>query len=429
MLRLKNIGRAQWSWALYDWANSAFATTVMGVFFPIMFKSYWCIDATVAQSTWRLGAVSSASSLAVAVLSPILGAIADRAGTRKRFLIYFALMGVVMTGGLALAAKGEWQLAALLYFIASVGFAGGNTFYDSMLVGVSSEKDVDMISALGFSLGYLGGGLLFALNVLMVSKPHLFGLADASAAVKVSFVCVCVWWAVFSLPLIFFVKEPFARAGAAATCGAATSLRQAVGELWHTVKRVGAHRQAFLFLVAYWLYIDGVDTVIRMAVDYGMSLGFDTQNLMIAFLVTQFVGFPAALLFGMVGERIGPKRAVLIGLAVYVGVALWGYRMDEVSDFYVLAVVVGLVQGGVQSLSRSIYVRLIPAEKSAEFFGFYNMLGKTAAILGPLLMGAAAVLTGSARMAILPIILLFVLGGGLLALVKVPTNQVEVGGG
>jgi UMF1 family MFS transporter len=424
MLRLKRLEKSQWSWALYDWANSAFATTVMGVFFPIMFKTYWSADSSVAESTWRLGATNSAASLVVALLSPVMGAIADKASVRKRFLIYFAMMGVVMTGGLALAAKGSWELAALLYFLASIGFAGGNTFYDSMIVGVSNDENVDLISALGYSLGYLGGGILFAVNVVMVSKPHLFGLADAAEAVKVSFFCVSLWWGGFSLPLILFVKEP--ENSHKATIAAAIGL--GVCELWQTLKGFRDHRQVVLFLLAYWLYIDGVDTVIRMAVDYGMSLGFASESLMIAFLITQFVGFPAALFYSKLGERIGPKTAVMLGLAVYVGVVFWGYRMNEEADFYILAVVVGLVQGGVQALSRSIYVRLIPAGKSAEFFGFYNMLGKTAAILGPLLMGAAAMLTGNPRMAIIPILILFALGGALLALVKVPESQLEVEG-
>lgn len=397
------------SWALYDWGNSAFATTVMAGFFPLFFKQYWNVGVEVTTSTFRLGLANSIASLIVVALAPILGAIADRGGARKKFLLFFAAMGVVMTGSLFFVVRGSWQLAALLYGFGIIGFSGGNVFYDSLLVSVAPSGKEDMVSALGFALGYLGGGLLFALNVIMTLNPTWFGLADASAAVRVSFLLVALWWAVFSLPVMFGVKEPPTEERTRGWAMVSSGFLQ----LKKTFAEIRKLRIVFLFLVGYWLYIDGVDTIIRMAVDYGMSLGFPANSLIVALLITQFVGFPAAILFGKLGEKLGTKNGILLGIAVYLGVTVWGRFMDSVAEFYILAVTIGLVQGGVQALSRSFYSRLIPANQAAEFFGFYNMLGKFAAVIGPILMGVVAILTGNPRHAILAIVVLF-LGGGII---------------
>jgi len=398
------------SWAFYDWANSAFATTVMAGFFPLFFKEYWSAGNSASVSTFQLGAANSLASIVIVVLAPVLGSIADRGGAKKRHLVFFAAMGVVMTGALYLVARGAWQHAVFLYIMAVIGFSGSNIFYDSLIVSVSSEERLDEVSALGFALGYLGGGLLFAVNVAMTLWPHLFGLADAGQAVRVSFVSVAIWWAVFSIPIIVWVPEP--KLAGVVTGWAA--VRGGFRQLRETFRHLRQLRVVMLFLAAYWLYIDGVDTIVRMAVDYGIALGFNTNSLILALLITQFVGFPAAIGFGMLGRRIGAKSAVLIGIAVYIGVTVFGYFMQETWEFYVLAIVVGLVQGGVQSLSRSLYARIIPATKAAEFFGFYNMLGKFAAVLGPLLMGIVSVVTGSARASILSVVVLFAVGGVLL---------------
>ncbi|MGA7800996.1 MAG: MFS transporter [Gammaproteobacteria bacterium] len=402
--------RAVWSWAFYDWANSVFATTVMAGFFPVFFKQYWNAGAPVVESTFRLGVANSAASLAVLMLAPLLGALADRLRWRKGLLAVFALLGIVMTAGLYFVGQNEWHLAALLYGLAVLGFAGANLFYDALLVVVAGRADMDRLSALGYALGYLGGGLLFAVNVLMTLYPDWFGLDSRAQAVRVSFLTVALWWAVFSVPLLLFVREP----ARGAVRGPGRPLSDSLRRLLQTLREVGHLPQAFLFLGAYWLYIDGVDTVIRMAVDYGMSLGFPSNSLIVALLITQFVGFPAAIACGWLGARIGAKTAILFGLAVYIGVTLQGVFMTHVWQFYLLAVLVGLVQGGVQSLSRSMYARLIPAQRAGEFFGFYNMLGKFAAVLGPALMGGVALLTGSPRLSILSVVVLFLAGGGLL---------------
>lgn len=403
------------SWALYDWANSAFATTVMAGFFPLFFKQYWSagLDATV--STFRLGAANSIESVIVAALAPVLGAIADRGGAKKRFLFTFAGLGIGATAALCFVGRGQWGAAAALYVVAAGGFAGSIVFYDALLVAVCGDDRVDVVSALGYALGYLGGGLLFAGNVAMTLWPRTFGLADASQAVRLSFVSVALWWALFSVPLLRWVPEPSGDRRAVGWGAVGAGFRQ----LARTFREVRRLKVVFLFLAGYWLYIDALDTIVRMAIDYGLALGFDSRSLIVALLITQFVGFPAAIAFGRIGERLGAKRGILIGIAVYVGVTGWAYTMRSSAEFYALAVVIGLVQGGVQSLSRSLYTRIIPKTKAAEFFGFYNMLGKFAAVIGPLLMGWVALVTGSPRHSILSIAGLFAAGALLLVFVDV----------
>ena len=398
------------AWALYDWANSAFATTVIAAFFPVFFKSYWSTGSDVTQSTFQLGLANSLSSLIVVLLAPFLGAIADQGGTRRKFLFAFAFLGVLATGCLYMVAEGAWEIAVVVYVLAAIGFSGGNAFYDALLVEVAERDKSDSVSALGYSLGYLGGGLLFALNVAMVLYPTTFGLADASEAVRVCFLLVAVWWAGFSLPLFLWVEEsPPVRAHRGWSAVSA-GYRQLIS----TGRDIRQLRTTFVFLIGYWLYIDGVDTIIRMAIDYGLSLGLATDDLLIALGITQFVGFPAAIAFGLLGERIGTRKGIFIGLAVYIAATVWGYFLDAVWEFYALAIAVGLVQGGVQALSRSLYSRIIPRDRAAEFFGFYNMLGKFAAVIGPVLVGWIGVLTGSPRVGILSIVILFVAGGACL---------------
>ena len=406
------------SWALYDWANSAFATTVMAAFFPIFFSQYWSYGGDSAASTFFLGLGNSIESLIVAVCAPVLGAIADRGSYRKRLLIFFAFLGAVMTSALYWVSIGMWPFAMTLYIIANVGFAGANTLYDSLLPSVASEKKVDFVSSLGYSLGYIGGGLLFLLNVLMYLFPSFFGLSDEIAAVKVSFLMVGIWWIVFMLPLVFFVKEP---EGEKISLG--TAVREGFGSVRRTLSSLKNLRNTALFLVAYWCYIDGVDTIIRMATDYGTALGFSSSSLIVALLITQFVAFPSALLYNIFGHRIGVKRALLIAITGYTVIAVFGFFMTSEMQFYILAVCIGLFQGGIQALSRSYYTRLIPQEQSSQFYGFFNMLGKFAAIIGPLLLGIVTLITGEQRFGILSLILLFVIGGVLLN--KVDESRIE----
>ncbi len=400
------------SWALYDWANSAYATVVMAGFFPVFFKEYWSAFGDPVTSTFWLGAANSASSLVMLVSAPILGAIADAGARKKDFLAAFVLLGTVSTAFLVLVPQGAWPMAALLFILATMGFMEGNTFYDSLLIDVSGARSLDSVSALGFAVGYLGGGLLLSVCVAMTWRPDLFGLNDLPQAVKTGFLLVSIWWFVFSIPLFLFVRE----SGKRQTIGSA--VRQGLARLVSTLKEIRSYRTVVIFLAAYWLYIDGVDTVVRMAVDYGLALGFRASDLLLALLVTQFVGFPASLAFGLIGGRIGARWGIFLGLFVYGGITLWGYRMASAWEFYAIAVVIGLVQGGVQLLSRSFYARIIPPDRAAEFFGFYNMLGKFAAVIGPLLVGWVSSVSGSNRIGILSLLFLFISGALLLVLIR-----------
>jgi UMF1 family MFS transporter len=370
---------------MYDWANSAFATTVMAGFFPVFFKQYWSAGVDANLSTARLGIGNAVAGLLVALAAPILGAVADRSAARKRFLALFAYMGVLATAGLFFVGQGQWMFALVVYAMGLIGFSGANVFYDALLPVVSEENNVDVVSGFGFSMGYLGGGLLFLLNVLMVVRPHAFGLTDAGQALRIGFLTVALWWGFFALFIFLWVpKDP----PVATSPGSDGVWSAGFSQLKHTFSRLRHMKTVLLFLCAYWLYIDGVDTIIRMAVDYGMSLGFAANDLLLALLVTQFVGFPAALAFGRIGQRLGPRKGIYIAIGVYVMVTFWGITMTHKAEFYGLAITIGLVQGGIQALSRSYYARLIPSDKPSEFFGFYNMLGKFAAIIGPMLVGA-----------------------------------------
>ena len=408
--------RRKLAWAFYDWGNSAFATTVMAGFFPVFFKEYWAGGLDATDSTFWLGVGNSAASTLMIVLAPLIGALADQGGNKKRMLVLFAFLGALMTSSLFLVSAGLWPLALLFYALGIIGFSGSIVPYDALLVDVADERELDRVSALGYALGYLGGGLLFALNVIMVLKPALFGLEGPGQAVRIAFLMVGIWWAAFSVPLLLFVHE---RNPAPVRQGV---IRGALRELRDNLREVRQHRMAFLFLLAYWLYIDGVDTIVRMAVDYGLAIGFESGDLLAALLVTQFVGFPAALLFGWLGSRLGPKSGIMIALGIYTLVVLWAWRMEREWEFYGLAVMIGLVQGGVQSLSRSLYARLIPPDRAGIFFGIYNMLGKFAAVIGPLLVGLVGVTTGSSRTGILAILLLFIGGALVLHRVRLETG-------
>ena len=437
---MKQKSKLVWGWAMYDWANSAFATTVMAGFFPIFFKQYWSIGVDVNQSTAMLGFGNSIASLLVALMAPLLGAIADRGSFKKKFMIFFAYLGVLMTAGLYLVGKGEWVLAIFVYVMGVIGFSGANIFYDSLLPSVADESNVDSVSSLGFAMGYLGGGLLFLLNVVMTLQPTIFGLADAGEAVRWSFVSVALWWGTFTLISIAWVPEPEIGKNKSRE----NSIREGFNQLFRTFQEIRHLKTVLLFLLAYWFYIDGVDTIVKMAVDYGITIGFESNDLIIALLIVQFVGFPAALIFGRLGERWGVRPSIFLAIGVYIAVTIWGTMMREKYEFYVLAVVIGLVQGGIQALSRSYYSRIIPKNQVAEYFGFYNMLGKFAAILGPALMGIVGLMMrnvlmpenpsaeelievgqDAARWSIASIIVLFVIGAVLFYFVDEEKGLIE----
>ncbi len=384
----------------------------MAGFFPIFFGIYWADPSNVNQSTLQLGVANSIASVVIALISPILGAIADSASARKKFLITFAFLGIAMTGGLWFVGQGEWKLAVFVYIMASIGFMSGNIFYDSLLPIVTEKSKLDHVSSFGYGLGYLGGGLLFLINVMMYLNPDWFGIQDAATAVRLSFVTVAVWWAIFTIPLLLFVSEPENNKGIPFTIALMNGFKQ----IKNTIKHIRKMKIIGQYLIAYWLYIDGVDTIIKMAVKAASSpeYGFQTSDLIAALLMVQFIAFPAAILYNLFAQRIGTKNAVFIAIGGYAIATVLGYYMTTRVHFYCLATLIGLFQGGIQALSRSLYARLVPKNMEAEFFGFYNMLGKFASVVGPLLMGWITVYTGSVRYGILSILILFIAGAILL---------------
>ena len=390
----KWINRKTVSYALYDWGNSAFATTVMAGFFPVFFKQFWSVGSDATLSTARLGFTNAAAGLIIALLAPILGAISDRGIHKRHFLLFFTLLGAGFSCALFFIGEGNWQLAVFIYMLGTIGFIGSNLFYDSLLVDIAPPAQRELVSAFAYSAGYLGGGLLFALNVAMTLNPSFFGLSGPSQAVQLSFLSVALWWIIFGLPIQFSDNNKKNNQRFEMVL-----VRDAFRQLTRTFKDIRKYRPILIFLLAYWLYIDGVYTIIKMAVDYGLSLGFHSSALITALLITQFVGFPAALFFGWLSSRIGAVRSIRIAIIVYLCVTLYAAFMQTEFEFYIMAVTIGLVQGGVQALSRATFSNMIPPEKSAEFFGFYNMVGKFAAILGPALIAITGLVAHSAGLA------------------------------
>lgn len=405
------------SWALYDWANSVFFTTVMAGFFPVFFKMYWAFGVKPSVSTERLGWILSASGFLLAILSPTIGVISDKKRMKKKLLFITMVLGVLLTIGLFFVKQGDWNTPAWLYGWALFMCSASCVFYDSLMVSVCRKDQYDFVSSLGYSLGYLGGGLLFALNVVMFLKPEMFGIPNPITAVKWSFVTVGVWWFVFTLPLMKWVPEPQTEVDPR---GAVELTKATFAELRQTLRDIFQDKNLFLFIVAYWLYIDGVFTVMSMAVDFGMSLGLEPQDLIKALLITQFVGFPASYAFGMAAKKISNRHLILACLGIYFVTILAATQLESATHFYILAGVIGLSQGGVQALSRSLFAQLIPERKSGEYFGFFNLLGKFAAVLGPALVAVFARLTEDPRKTMLSLLILITAGALFLMKVKNP---------
>jgi len=421
------VKKSIYSWALYDWANSAFATTVMAGFFPIFFAQYWSNPENLSISTFYLGLGNSVASIIVVLLAPILGAIADRGTYKKRFLVFFAFLGVLMTAGLALVSQGMWQIALLTYVIATVGFSSANTFYDSLLPAVSNKDNVDYVSGVGYAFGYIGGGILIVINFLMITYPSFFGFADSVEGIKWSFVSVALWWAIFSIPILLFVKEPKYHK----TETTLQTIKSGFKQLKNTFNEIRHLKVVFTFLIAYWLYIDGVDTTVRMAADFGITLGFDSTTIMGALVLVQFIAFFATLLYVKFADKIGIKNAIYFAIAAYMVIIFSGYFVTEGWHFYIIAGMIGCFQGGIQTLSRSLYARIIPENKSAQYFGFFNMWGKFAAVIGPLLMGSVTLILNntiddhvlSARIGLQSIMILFILGALVLSRVDISEGE------
>lgn len=382
--------------------------------FPLFLGSYWSAGEPGPVVTSRLTWATAIGSIVVSVMAPMLGAIADSGGYRKRFLVALTVMGAVSTAALSLVGMGDWFWALALFIVASIGYYSAAVFYDSLLVDVSHPRYYSLISSLGLSLGYFGGAFLLSLHVWMMYTPKLFGFANPNGVIKFAFVSVGAWWLIFLLPILVVVRE--AKSPVAVHGGA---IKAAYRALASTFKKIRSYRNIFTFLIAYWLYIGGLFTVIFMAVNFGQRLGFEDKDLVTALMITNYVGFPATLLFGFMAHRFGTRRAIYVGLLVYTGVVSWAVFLEDVSQFYAMSIVIGMVQGGVQSISRSLYAALIPREMSGEFFGFYNMLTKFAHVLGPVLIGIVIFFTDDPRYILIAIAPMFLIGAAVLTRVEV----------
>jgi UMF1 family MFS transporter len=412
------------AWAMYDWANSSFATTIITAIFPVYFTSVAAATLQPADATRRLAAATTIALAISAILAPVLGAIADYAPIKKRLLGAFMVLGVLASAALFLIGRGDWLSAVILFGIGNIGFAASLTFYDSLLPHIATDAEIDRVSTAGYAVGYLGGGLLLALNVAWIVSPATFGLRDAAQASRLSFLSVAVWWALFSIPLFRSVPEPRVLAGGSESRRsfvklAATSFRG----LAQTLRELRRYKNAFILLLAYVLYSDGINTIIRMATSYGTEIGLKQSALITAILLVQFVGIPFAFAFGWLANRIGAKRSVFLSLAVYSIITLRGYYMRTEADFYLLAIMVAAVQGGSQALSRSLFASMTPRDRSSEFFGFFSVFEKFGAIAGPAVFGVTSAFTGSSRSAILSVLLFFVAGAVMLSLVNVEEGQ------
>jgi UMF1 family MFS transporter len=409
------------AWASYDWANSAFWATVVQIF-PVYFVSVAHADVPPAIASAHYATATTLAMIVIAVLSPILGAIADYAGIKKKMLAAFLALGVPATAAMVAIGPGDWKLALVLYMLGNIGVAGTIVFYEALLPHIAREEEIHRVSTAGFALGYLGSGLLMAANLLMIQKPHLFGLPDSGTATRIAFLTVAVWWLVFSIPLFRGVREPPRRLESDERPGMAV-LTVGFTRLRETFRELRGYRQAVLFLGAFLIYNDGINTIIRMAAPYGTELGLPPGALIGALLLVQFVGIPFAFLFGAMAQWLGAKRSIFLGLAVYLGITVTGYTMRTMGHFMILAILVGMVQGGTQALSRSLFASMIPRHKSAEFFAFYGVFEKFASIFGPALFAFMIATTGSSRHAILATAVFFLAGGALLTVVDVDEGR------
>jgi UMF1 family MFS transporter len=387
--------REVYAWCLYDWANSAFVLTVVSGFFPLFFKGYYCGAGTsVVETTARLGVGNTVAGIAIALLSLILGAVADAGAGKRRFLFFFAAIGAASAALLFFVGPGAWMPALLLFILGNIGFACSNLFYDSLLIDVAEGGNMDLVSSMGFAFGYIGGVILFGFNVWMMVRPETFGLDGWADAVKISFLSVAVWWVIFSIPIFLFVKEKHRKVSARKKISAAVV--DTVGTIKKTFWAIIRKKELLLFLIAYWLYYDGINTLIRMAVDFGLSIGFGPEYLMAALVTTQLTAFPASLLFGYLSMKIGAGRMIFAGVSMYLLISIAGsVFMRTETHFIILAALVGLAQGGIQALSRSYFAKLIPPDESTEYFGFYNVVSRFA-VVGPAVVGMIAMIARGA---------------------------------
>ncbi|CAN5900800.1 MFS transporter [soil metagenome] len=410
------------SWALYDWANSAFVTSVGVVILPLYFRQVAATDLPDGQPLVYWGYINSLALLLIAIASPMLGAMADFMGAKKRFLGISIGLGVLATAGLYFVGEGDWELAALFFVAGTVGVTASFTFADSLLPHIAREDEVDRVSTAGYALGYVGGGILLVVHAAMIVQPQMFGLADAGAASRVAFLTVAVWWVVFSIPIFRNVPEPPRRLEEDESIGA-NPITVGFGRLRETFGEIRQYRDLFVYLLAYWFFIDGVHSIPKLATIYGADLGIGTGALIGGIIVAQFVGIPFTFAFGTLAGHIGAVRGIYIGLVGYAVITVLAMFVATGWHFFALAVGVGILQGGTQALSRSVYTKMVPKAKSSEFFSFYSVFGKVAGILGPALFALVVSITDTGRIAIASLAIFFVAGIVILSRVDVEEGQ------
>jgi UMF1 family MFS transporter len=418
------------AWVMYDWANSAMVCTIITAVFPIYYSRVACAGMEPEVASRRLAIATTVAMVLIAVASPVLGAFADYTAQKKRLLGVFLSLGLVSVAAMYFIHTGDWILASLLFILANIGANGSFVFYDALLPHIARDDEIDRVSTAGYALGYLGGGLLLALNLAWIQKPAWFGLpsgpnlseSQATLPTRLAFLSVAIWWFLFSLPLFRRVPEPRAAREPGELHGE-SPIRATLSRLKETASELRQYRQGFLMMLAFLIYNDGIGTIIRMATVYGTELKIDQEALIASILIVQFVGIPFSFLFGMMAGRIGTKRSILLGLLIYTAICIVGYSMRTAAHFLMLAILVGMVQGGTQALSRSLFASLIPRDKSGEYFGFFAVAEKFAGILGPALFAVINKMTGSSRGAILGVIGFFAVGGFLLWLVDVEEGQ------
>ena len=399
------------AWILYDGGNSAFATTVIAAFFPIFFNDFWAADLQAEVKTAYLGWGLTISNLVLLFTSPFIGALTDVSKTTKKLFTGFGAVSIICVAILYFIPAGSWLQALVFFGIANYCFAAGNTLYDKMLIQVSDQSNIAKISSYGFAFGYLGGGLLFLVNAAMTIKPEFFGLSSVADAVRWSFLSVSVWWTLFLIPILLKIKDNGINQPG-------SHFKLAYSKVFNTLKTVSSKKNIFIFLIAFFLYIDGVHTIMAMAADFALNLGLPSSDVITALILVQFVAFPATIFWGYIADRYGDKKVLFTTIIFYIFIIIFSTTLSSAIEFYILAILVGSVQGGIQGSSRSFYGKIIPLEKAGEFFGIYNVLGRAGAIFGPLMVGTLLALYGDVRIALLPIAVLFILGGLVLLVVR-----------
>ena len=411
------------AWAMYDWANSPFQSTVINAVFPLFFSSYAAAGLAPVDATARFAWGTTIAVIIVAVLGPILGALADYRAWKKRLLALFMGMGVAAVLLMLFIERGGWVFALAIFIVANIGDRGAWVFYDSLLPHIAAPDEIDRASTAGYAIGYFGGGVLLLVNLAWILSPATFGLADTVAATKLSFLSVAIWWILFSIPLFRRVPEPPPMVDRRSDGG--QGLTAAVRHALDTFHELRRYRNAFLMLIAFLLYNDGIQTMIRMASIYGAEVGIDSNAQIAAFVLVQFVGVPFSFLFGALANRIGAKPSIFIAVTVYTITATIGYYLTTEWQFFALAFLVGTVQGGSQGLSRSLFARMIPKQKSSEYFGFFSVFEKFSGIAGPAVFAASVTLFGNSRMAVLSVIVFFILGAIVLTRVNVAEGEAQ----